>query len=130
MTIPSQSVLCQCLTHTHYSQASSHILIRYPVLSCHPTHHSQHFHLCHLQFLYLLLFDSPTLGRIFYCRSNCCRIKLPLQLHWHLPVAQHSFTTPPLQPSCLYLACHFHVYFSTCLQHRPQILVLSYFLQQ
>ena len=83
-------ILYFCITpHTHLNTTSHSSLSLLPVFCCCPG-------LCSTQ----------------HCWSDDCFVDLPIQLHWHFPIAQHTSAFVPISPRCIHSQCDLRVHAS------------------
>ena len=67
------------------------------------------------------LLQRPCLCPVYQCWSYHCSVHLPLDLHVHSPIAQHSRHSLPVLPPALHSVCDFRIQFSILRQRRYQV---------
>ena len=100
MVVPLQLFFCTFLGRLHHSCCPSNVLISDRIPPCHSAHPSQHPHLIYFLSCMLSSRCCPVLCTIQQSWSDHIFENLPLQLHWHPPVTQHSTASLPVSPSC------------------------------
>ena len=78
------------------------LILSFLILSSFVTPHIHRSHFCDLQFLFLCLLQRPCLCPVHQCWSYHCSVHLPLDLHVHSPIAQHSRHSLPVLPPALH----------------------------
>ena len=86
-----------------YSGCSSNIVVSYLIFLCCFTHPLQHIHLiclcpCFCPFVVAQISAQYSIASLTYWLLVF--LHLPIQLHWYLPVSQHSTTFRPISPHC------------------------------
>ena len=123
--IPFQSSLRYLSGRLHYFRRSSDVFVPDFVFSCHSTHPPQHPHLVHLNPWFLSFGRGPGFSSIACSRSNNCSINLPLQLHRHPLVTQHSTAFLPVHPPCSHSLRYLSLHPSFLFYARPQVLEVN-----